>query len=151
MRFIEQTVLNEWKNLGAIVSHDSLSMVFSEILESLPWMAGHIDFSQLNLISASLRSLSDDYGDLESEKVKKWITTAGAVEGEHIAFWYSQKQPCVICSADFALKNIDTAYWGIPGWNYMFWCSQNNGVIVPNYKNILCYDSADQLVLVTTE
>jgi hypothetical protein len=38
-----------------------------------------------------------------------------------------------------------------PGWNYMFWCSQNNGVIVPNDKNILCYDSADQLVLVTTE
>ncbi len=151
MRFIDNRLLKEWKELGAIVSHDALSMVFYEVLESLPWMAGHLDFKQLNIISTSLRSLSDDNGDLESEKVRIWINTAGTVEDEYMAFWYSQKQPCVVCSTDFALENIDAAYWGAPGWNYMFLCSVNNGVVVPNYKKILCYDSANELILITTQ
>ncbi|ELQ6018340.1 hypothetical protein SM104_002997 [Cronobacter sakazakii] len=148
MRFLNSELLSDWLSHGAIISDIDLSKDFSHILSGLPWQAGHLDFNKLESMRASLNDLLNDEGDICFEKICYWLSNHEIINTKHVAFWYSEDQPCIICNKEFGLQNIDSAYWGVPGWNYMFGCMIVNGVITANYNEILCYDSASILVLV---
>ncbi|ELQ6223025.1 hypothetical protein ACM92K_003338 [Cronobacter turicensis] len=148
MRFLNSELLSDWLRHGAIISNVDLSKDFYHILSDLPWLAGHLDFNKFNRLSISLSNLLNDEGDICFEKIYCWLSGHEIIKAKYIAFWYSEDRPCIICDKDFGLVNIDSAYWGVPGWNYMFGCVIVNGVITANYNEILCYDSANTLALV---
>jgi len=148
MRFINKDLLERWINDGAIISDILISEDFARILNELPWLAGHVDFKKIYSVSASMDIFLDDEKDLCYEKINRWLEGLGGLYSEYIAFWYSEKQPSVICRKKYALENIDSAYWGVPSWNYMFGCTVDRGIVTPNYNEILCYDSSDTLFFV---
>ncbi|ELY2798507.1 hypothetical protein SNN58_003327 [Cronobacter dublinensis] len=148
MRFINLDLLKEWVNNRAIISDITFSKKLSQILNELPWLAGHVDFNEIENVTASITNLLNDESKLCFEKICQWLDQCKINHSEYIAFWYSEDQPCVVCEREFALANIDSAYWGVPGWNYMFGCSVKEGKIIADYNEILCYDSADTLVII---
>ena len=147
MRYIDQKILNEWGNKVILITDNSLAIQFSDFINKLPWLAGHLDFSKINSVSASVQNFLDDNDDICYEKIYAWLNEYGSFNSKYVSFWYTESNPCVICDAEFGLANFDSAYWGVPGWNYMFGCCVENNIITPDYNSILCYDSADTLIL----
>lgn len=62
MKFINDSIINEWISQHYATINLSLSMALFDKLSALPWVAGHLDFSKLNhrLISAQ-EILDNDY------------------------------------------------------------------------------------------
>ncbi|ELY4003379.1 hypothetical protein ACI09V_003904 [Cronobacter dublinensis] len=147
MRFIDFDLLREWVSNGAIISDITLSKKLSQVLNELPWLAGHVDFNKIESVTVSISNLLNDESELCFEKIYQQLGECKITHSDYIAFWYSEDQPCIICETEFALTNIDSAYWKAPGWNYMFGCAVKEGDIIADYNEILCCDCADTLVL----
>ncbi|WP_345140102.1 hypothetical protein [Flavobacterium ginsengiterrae] len=61
----------------------------------------------------------------------------------HIVFWYKSGQPSLMCKKEFALQNIDTAYWKTPGKRFMFGANIINGRVNLSFGDLLIYDGND--------
>ncbi|MBH1932161.1 hypothetical protein [Serratia rubidaea] len=147
MNFIDDSVINEWLcNNNAVIS-DSLSVFLFDKLSSLPWVAGHVDYSKLKHRFGNIQDMLSCDGEIEYFKVKDWLKGSKFEYGSHILFWYGKDNPCVVCQAKFGLSNIDSAYWGVPGWNYIFSCNFENGEVKVDCDNVLSFDGMSELVL----
>jgi hypothetical protein len=147
MNFIDDGVIKNWiSNNNAVISN-SLSEVLFDKLSSLPWEAGHIDYAKLNHRFGNIQDMLSDDGDIKYDKIKAWLKESAFENSSHVLFWYGKVNPCVVCEVEFGLSNIDSAYWGVPGWNYIFSCGFENGEVKVDYDNVLSFDGMSKLIL----
>ncbi|QJU40044.1 hypothetical protein [Serratia marcescens] len=147
MKFIDDNIINEWVSQHYATINLSLSMALFDKLSALPWIAGHLDFSKLNHRLISAQEILDNDDENQYIRINEWLKGSTFEKCSHVLFWYGKVNPCVICETSFGLSNIDTAYWGVPGWNYIFSCDFENNDVKLNCDNILSFDGANQLVL----
>jgi hypothetical protein len=63
-----------------------------------------------------------------------------------LIFWYVADQPCIACDPEFAITNIDQAFWKAPGKRYIFGARISGGHIEPVMPHFAEYDGADVLI-----
>ncbi|MHC5178875.1 hypothetical protein I6G37_03650 [Serratia rubidaea] len=147
MNFIDGGIINDWISQNNAVISNSLSEVLFDKLSNLPWEAGHIDYSKIKHRLGNIQDMLSYEGDIQYVKLKYWLRESAFENGSHVLFFYGKNNPCVVCEVNFGLSNIDSAYWGGPGWNYIFSCGFENGEIKVAYDNILSFDGMSKLVL----
>lgn len=147
MNFIDSGVVKEWLANNNAMINDSLADDLFYKLSSLPWEAGHIDYEKLNHRSADIQEMLSHDGDIIYDNLKAFLKESSFEGNSHVLFWYGKDNPCVVCETKFGLSNIDSAYWGVPGWNYIFSCGFENNEIKVDYGNILTFDGMNRLIL----
>ena len=111
-------------------------------LNQLPWVVGGsgLDWGQIRGERFSLSTLT------ESAQLGRFRSTLLGSD-PIMVFWYVADQPCIACDANFAMANIDQAFWKAPGLRYVFGASIRGGLVVPLMAHFAEYGGADDLTV----
>lgn len=84
-------------------------------LARLPWLAsgGGLDWNQLPGTGLDLSALT-------SVNLTDWLSRTALGEHSHVVFLYADDQPCIACTREFGMANIDRAFLNAPGKRYVF-------------------------------
>lgn len=133
--------IQKWVENGhAVVLAVEFSSRFSDYLSTLPWRSGGagLDWGKIKGERFSLSAL-------ESSPVTE--RPALLEHGGYVVFWYSARELCIACDADFAAVNIDSAFWKAPGKRYIFRGEFSSaGEFLPKFERFAEYDGAEEII-----
>lgn len=112
---------------------------FGDFLNAQPW-AGSGNGVDWNKIGASELSLTLD----DSQRID-WLSSSCFRDCRFIVFWYSPLSACLACDSEFAVCNIEQAFWKAPGKRYIFGANVHDGLLRPEFEKFGEYDGADLL------
>ncbi len=138
--------VNAWLVSGrAVELHGSVGKYLLDyISEFFPWAFFSIDMESVNACAFSLSELSED--NFFSSKVSAILSG-----DSHLVFLYGEGESPVACEVEFAISNIDVAFWKAPGVRFMFGGHMSDGGFVPNLKHLIQYDGKDGVVFISQE
>lgn len=144
MNYIEYPHLKDWIDRDASILSISDSNKFDDYLSSLEWrMDGGLSESY-EFIDAKLSDFDlGDFFDLAA--AIKWLNKSRVRKDSHIVFWYMRGQPGLVCKKEFAIGNIDVAYWKAPGKRFMFGARIVGGKFDFIFDDFLIYSGADNI------
>jgi len=138
---IESDHIRGWIESGeAIFVAREISFEFGRYLSEQLWMPSGmgIDWGgnqarEINISAATARQKID------------WLKSTCLRNEPYLVFWYGPDEPCIACRSDFAIINIDYAFWRAPGKRYLFGSRMGEGGIQPSFFNFAEYDGAEVL------
>lgn len=142
--YIAREHIEQWLRTGeAKVVPATVATQLGAYLNQLPWLlgGGGLDWSQMKGSKVDLSMLT------ESQQLD-WLRTTLIGNDPLLVFWYVADQPCIACDAEFAISNVDRAFWKAPGKRYVFGARIRDGVIEPVVSHFAEYDGADTLTAV---
>lgn len=139
--YIASEHIEQWLRAGrAKVVPVAVATQLGAYLDQLPWLHGEsgLDWSQLRGKQAVLSTLTE-------LQQFDWLRSTLMGNDPFLVFWYVADQPCIACDAEFAISNIDQAFWKAPGKRYVFGARVRDGRIEPVMSHFAEYDGADTL------
>jgi hypothetical protein len=134
--------IRAWLHNGtAHLAPQSVSAAFEAFLAQIPWTAAGTR-PGWDRIGGNAFSLS---GSTASELLA-WRESVLIGHDPYVAFWYSGREPSLICEAEFAFSNLDTAFWMAPGRRFLFGLTRTDNRWEPRFGHFAEYDGADLLV-----
>jgi hypothetical protein len=133
--------IEQWLRAGkAKLITDAVASQLGAYLNQLPWLpaGGGLDWSQMKGSPITLSAFTE-------QQQHDWLRTTLMGNDPLLIFWYVPDQPCIACDVDFAISNIDQAFWKAPGKRYLFGARIHNGIIEPVMSHFAEYDGADTL------
>jgi hypothetical protein len=134
--------IQDWihSGLARIVPPHSVAG-FYEFLKTLPWSSGggQLDWTLIEGTKADLSALTP-------AQLLSWFRTTPLGRDPYLVLWFAPNEACIACEADFAVINLDQAFWKAPGTRYIFGASFHQGTLRPVYEHFAEYDGADSLM-----
>jgi hypothetical protein len=140
--YISSEHIEQWKRAGkAIFVSTEIAKKIGEHLDQLPWNPSGtgLDWEKIGGSRAALSELT------EQQRIN-WLESTSLRNDAFLVFWFSPNQPCIACDFEFAISNIEQAYWKAPGKRYVFGASINHGNIEPVFDHFAEYDGADTII-----
>jgi len=137
--YIASDHIQKWITIGdALIVSVDISAQLDKWLMDLPWLPSRsgLDWGQMCSRQTSLASLT------EPKQMKTFLSTSFDCD-PYLIFLFAANEPCIACKSEFAIQNIDYAFWKAPGNRYMFGADIRNGEIVPNFSRFAEYDGSD--------
>jgi hypothetical protein len=134
--------IQEWIRSGrATVMPSDAGAGFGTFLNTLPWSAGgsRLDWAMIDGVEANLSVLT-------GAQLVAWLRSTSLGGDPYLVFWFAPDEACIACKSDFAITNIDQAFWKAPGIRYLFGASFDQGAFCPAFNHFAEYDGADSLV-----
>lgn len=144
MNYIDYPHLKAWIDCGASILSVSDSNAFDDYLSSLEWKIDGGLSEEFYFIENKLSDFELD-GFFDSIAAVKWLDGSKIGGDSHIVFWYVRGQPGLICDKEFAIKNVDVAYWRAPGKRVMFGATFVDGKFKLSFDDFLIYSGADKI------
>lgn len=134
--------IQQWIRTGKAVHISPDAVIgFADFLNTLPWSksGNRLDWMLIGGIEANLAALSD-------AQLIEWFRSTPLGRHPYLVFWFAPNEDCIACESEFAIVNIDHAFWKAPGTRYLFGASFDNEVLRPTFSNFAEYDGSDSLV-----
>ncbi|MDR5818792.1 hypothetical protein QCE62_34770 [Caballeronia sp. LZ033] len=144
MNYIDYPHLTVWIGCGASILPAGDSNAFDDYLSSLEWGSDGGLSEKYKFLENNLSDFESD-GLFDSIAAVKWLDGSKVGRDSHIVFWYVRGQPGLICDKEFAIKNVDVAYWKAPGKRFMFGATFVEGKFKLSFDDFLIYSGADKI------
>lgn len=142
--YVASDHIRKWITSGdALIGSVDISAQLDKWLMDLPWLpsGSGLDWGQMCSRQTSLASLT------EPKQMEKFLSTSFDCD-PYLIFLFSANEPCIACKSEFAITNIDYAFWGAPGKRYIFGANKCNEEIIPNFNHFAEYDGSCTLTVV---
>ncbi|WP_141639885.1 hypothetical protein [Cupriavidus basilensis] len=140
--YIYESHIQDLLNIGrAIIVPIEIGDQFGRFVEGLPWGANGsgLNWARIDGLRKELPSSS---GVILSE----WLSGTNINNDSYVVFWFSFGEPCIACETQFAMYNVDHAFWKAPGRRYLFGLNIRDGEFIPEYSHFAEYDGANELI-----
>ncbi|MFC5742470.1 hypothetical protein [Dyella tabacisoli] len=89
-----------------------------------------------------MSGISVNLSEIHWDDIGQWIKGGKIGADPYIGFLYSPDEPCIVCEFNFAMANMDTAFWRAPGRRYIFGCSFVNDELITYFSHFAEYSES---------